>query len=252
MTMPAAKTARARWAEHERPGRTPAAGSCRYRDLGLMSYLSAWDVQRKLVERRKTGQAEDHLLLVEHPPVISMGRNARKENLLLSEEQYAALGIDLQHTDRGGDVTYHGPGQVVGYPVLHLREWKCDVVAYVRALEEVIIDAVRDFGIPAGRLPGCTGVWVEGAKLAAIGVHISRWVTSHGFALNLAPRMECFGYIVPCGLDKPVVSMEQLLGQAPPREEVLAALIRSFGKVFDRCMLPAAEAADPPAVAERQ
>jgi lipoyl(octanoyl) transferase len=213
---------------------------CRYEDLGLLDYARASDLQRQLVEQRKTGSIEDRLLLVEHPPVITLGRNAKKTNLLLPEGRYREIGIDLQSTDRGGDVTYHGPGQVVGYPILDLREWKRDVVKYVRALEQVMIGAVGEFGIEADRVPGCTGVWVEGAKLAAIGVHISRWVTSHGFALNVAPQMEHFGVIIPCGLDKPVVSMEQLIGQAPAREEVLKALVRHFGLVFGRRMEPAA------------
>jgi lipoyl(octanoyl) transferase len=213
---------------------------CRYEDLGLLEYARAWGLQRQLVEQRKTGSIEDRLLLVEHPPVITLGRNAKKTNLLLPEQRYREIGIDLQSTDRGGDVTYHGPGQVVGYPILDLREWKRDVVKYVRALEQVMIGAVSEFGIEADGVTGCTGVWVEGAKLAAIGVHISRWVTSHGFALNVAPQMEHFGVIIPCGLHKPVVSMEQLLGQAPAREEVLEALARHFGLVFGRRMEPAA------------
>jgi lipoyl(octanoyl) transferase len=213
---------------------------CRYEDLGLLEYARAWELQRQLVEQRKTGAIEDRLLLVEHPPVITLGRNAKKTNLLLPEQRYQEIGIDLQSTDRGGDVTYHGPGQVVGYPILDLREWKRDVVRYVRALEQVMIGAVSEFGIQADGVTGCTGVWVEGAKLGAIGVHISRWVTSHGFALNVAPQMEHFGVIIPCGLHKPVVSMEQLLGQAPAREEVLEALVRHFGQIFGRRMEPAA------------
>jgi len=223
------------------PPELPRAQSvCRYEDLGQLEYARAWDLQRQLVEQRKTGSIEDRLLLVEHPPVITLGRNAKKTNLLLPEQRYQEIGIDLQSTDRGGDVTYHGPGQVVGYPILDLREWKRDVVKYVRALEQVMIGAVSEFGIEADGVTGCTGVWVEGAKLAAIGVHISRWVTSHGFALNVAPQMEHFGVIIPCGLHKPVVSMEQLLGQTPAREEVLEALVRHFGLVFGRRMEPAA------------
>ena len=213
---------------------------CRYEDLGRLDYVLTWDLQRKLVERRKMGSIEDQLLLVEHPPVITLGRNAKKTNLLLPEEQYCKIGIDLQPTDRGGDVTYHGPGQVVGYPILDLREWKRDVVKYVRALEQVMIGTMSEFGIQADQAPGCTGVWVGGAKLAAIGVHISRWVTSHGFALNVAPQMNHFRVIIPCGLHKPVVSMDQLLGQAPTRAEVLEVLVRRFGLVFGRRMEPAA------------
>ncbi len=201
-----------------------------------MDYAPAWELQCELVEQRKAGLIADRLLFVEHPHVVTLGRNAKKQNLLLTEERYRELGIDLQPTDRGGDVTYHGPGQVVGYPILDLKEWKRDVVAYVRALEQVMIDAVREFGIDAGRVRGCTGVWVGDAKLAAIGVHISRWVTSHGFALNVAPPLEYFGYIIPCGLTKPVTSMKRLLGEAPPHAEVVEALQRHFGLVFGRRM----------------
>ncbi len=203
-----------------------------------MDYTLAWELQRDYVERRKAGLIEDRLLFVEHPHVVTLGRNAKNENLLLTAERYRELGIDLQTTDRGGDVTYHGPGQIVGYPILDLKEWKRDVVAYVRALEQVMIGAVGEFGIEAEQVCGCTGVWVKGAKLAAIGVHISRWVTSHGFALNLAPPMEYFGYIVPCGLTKPITSMELLLGEAPRRAEVVKALQEHFGLVFGRRMEP--------------
>jgi len=171
--------------------------------------------------------------------VFTLGRNARLENLLVSQRQLDQLGVALCHTDRGGDITYHGPGQVVAYPILDLKEWKRDVVAYVRSLEQVIIDAVAEFGVAAGRVSGCTGVWVGDAKLAAIGVHISRWVTSHGFALNVSSDLCYFGYIIPCGLHKPVTSMAQLLGKAPARDQVVAALIFHFGRIFDRRMRPA-------------
>ena len=131
-----------------------------------------------------------------------MGRNGHMENVLASEDILERAGIELHHTDRGGDVTYHGPGQIVGYPIFDLREWKRDVVAYVRGIEQVIIEALAEFGFAAGRLAGATGVWVDGAKVAAIGVHISRWVTSHGFALNVDTDLGYFKYIVPCGLDE--------------------------------------------------
>src|SRR5579883_2518271 len=161
-----------------------AAAQCLVTDLGRMPYGAAFDLQRKLVEQRKRGEIADQLLFVEHPHVVTMGRNAHEKNILASPEMLERAGIELHETDRGGDVTYHGPGQIVGYPVFDLREWKRDVVAYVRAIEQVIIDALAGFGIEAGRLNGCTGVWVQGKKVAAIGVHVSRWVTSHGFALN--------------------------------------------------------------------
>ena len=210
---------------------------CEFQIAAPIKYGDGWEWQQRLVAARKAGDIPDQLLLVEHPRVITLGRNAKAENILLSRERLADLGVEVWETNRGGDVTYHGPGQVVGYPVLDLREWKRDVGKYVRALEQVMIDALAEFGIAAGRVTGCTGVWINGAKIGAIGVHLSRWVTSHGWALNVAPDMNCFRYIVPCGLTKPVVSMETILGQAPPMSEVYLALARSFGQVFGRKMV---------------
>jgi lipoyl(octanoyl) transferase len=205
--------------------------ACEVRDLGRIRYGDAFAIQQDLVEQRKQGRIPDQLLFVEHPHVITLGRNGNRENLLAHEDLLARAGIELHPSDRGGDITYHGPGQIVGYPILDLREWKRDVVAYVRAIEQVIIDAVAEFGIEAERLPGCTGVWVDGKKVAAIGVHISRWVTSHGFALNHTTDLSYFQYIVPCGLAKPVTSMQEL-GAKASREEVIAALLRSFTRQF--------------------
>jgi lipoyl(octanoyl) transferase len=184
------------------------------------------------VERRKRGEIADQLLFVEHPHVITMGRNARPENVLAVPELLSRAGVAYHETNRGGDVTYHGPGQIVGYPILDLREWKRDVVAYVRGIEQVIIDALAGFGIAAGRLAGATGVWVDDAKIAAIGVHISRWVTSHGFALNVDTDLSYFRYIVPCGLTKPVTSM-RAVGSNAAREEVMEALAAAFGRQFE-------------------
>src|SRR5438309_12119978 len=150
-------------------------------DLQRMRYADALKVQQCLVEQRKRGKGHDTLLFVEHPHVVTMGRNGNHHHLLASEEVLSRTGIEFFDTDRGGDVTYHGPGQLIGYPILDLREWRRDVVGYVRAVEQVLIDTLADFGIAAGRVAGCTGVWVKHAKIAAIGVHISRWVTSHGF-----------------------------------------------------------------------
>src|SRR6202790_5165427 len=155
--------------------------TCEIRDLGRVGYAEAFALQRDLVEQRKQGRTADQLVFVEHPHVITLGRNGNLENLLAIGEVLRRAGIEFHPTDRGGDITYHGPGQIVGYPILDLREWKRDVVAYVRAIEQVIIDALAEFGIQAGRLQGATGVWVRDAKVCAIGVHISRWVTSHGF-----------------------------------------------------------------------
>jgi lipoyl(octanoyl) transferase len=208
---------------------------CDARDLGLMRYADALARQSQSVELRKSGAISDHLFIVEHPHVVTMGRNGHHENLLAAPELLARSGIEFFETDRGGDVTYHGPGQIVGYPILDLREWKRDVHAYVRAIEEVIIRALAGFGIESWREAGATGVWTREGKIAAIGVHISRWVTSHGFALNVDTDLNYFQYIVPCGLTRPVASMRSLGCQAE-RGEVVRALIQNFGKVFERQM----------------
>lgn len=204
---------------------------CELHDLGLMPYAAAWEMQSSLAERRKSGEIPDQLLLVEHPPVITMGRNGHDENLLTSPEQLAALGIDFARNNRGGDVTFHGPGQLVGYPILDLREWKRDVGAYLRALEQMLIDTLADFGLAADRWPGKTGVWLEGRKVAAMGVHLSRWVTTHGFALNVDTNLDYFRHIVPCGLALPVTSM-RAEGSRADRAQVVAALIRHFSEQF--------------------
>ena len=204
-------------------------------DLGRMSYSAAFELQRSLVEKRKRGEIADQLLFVEHPHVVTMGRNGHESNVLASPELLEREGIEFHQTDRGGDVTYHGPGQIVGYPIFDLREWKRDVVAYVRGIEQVLIDALGSFGIFAYRDSGATGVWTDHGKVAAIGVHISRWVTSHGFALNLDTDLNYFRYIVPCGLTKPVTSM-RALSCAATRSEVIHALEQSFGRVFNRTM----------------
>ena len=204
---------------------------CELRDLGRAGYAEAFELQRGLVERRKRGEIPDQLLILEHPHVVTMGRNGSLANVLASPEVMASAGIEFHQTDRGGDVTYHGPGQVIGYPIFDLREWKRDVVAYVRAIEQAIIGALGEFGIAARREQGATGVWTDRGKVAAIGVHISRWVTSHGLALNLTTDLSYFRYIVPCGLTKPVTSMRELGCQAS-RGEVVGALARGFGREF--------------------
>jgi lipoyl(octanoyl) transferase len=215
------------------PELVTATAACELRDLGRVRYAEAFVLQQQFVERRKRGEIPDQLLIVEHPHVVTMGRNAHDENLLCAPELLDRAGIEFHRTDRGGDVTYHGPGQIVGYPIFDLREWKRDVVAYVRGVEQVLIDALAEFGIAAGREAGATGVWTEQGKIAAIGVHISRWVTSHGFALNVATDLNYFRYIVPCGLTKPVTSM-QALGCQADRDQVVAAVGRSFARVFER------------------
>lgn len=205
---------------------------CELRELGRIGYGEALSLQAVLVEQRKQGAIPDQLLLLEHPHVVTLGRNGRREHLLARPEMLERAGIEFFETDRGGDITYHGPGQLVGYPILDLRQWRRDVVAYVRGLEQVIIDALAEFGLAAGRVSGCTGVWVEERKIAAIGVHISRWVTSHGFALNVDTDLSYFRYIVPCGLSRPVTSMAAE-GIRAGRAELIGALARSFANVFE-------------------
>lgn len=205
---------------------------CELRELGRMGYGEALELQARLVGERKQGLIPDQLLLLEHPHTITLGRNGHMENVLAGDEVLRRAGIEFYPTDRGGDVTYHGPGQIVGYPILDLRDWRKDVVGYLRAVEQVIIGALADFGVDAGRVPGLTGVWVEGRKIAAIGVHISRWVTSHGFALNVNTDLTYFQYIVPCGLSKPVASLAQL-GVRAGWAEVASSLADHFGRVFE-------------------
>jgi lipoate-protein ligase B len=203
-------------------------------DLGRMRYADALARQQELVAARKRGEGVDTLLFVEHPHVVTMGRNGKDQNVLASADVLAKTGIDYFETDRGGDVTYHGPGQLVGYPILDLREWKRDVHAYFNGIEQCLIDALDVFGIAAQRIPekGYEGVWVRGEKIAAIGIHISRWITSHGFALNVDTDLSYFKYIVPCGLTKPVCSLRSLKCNAG-RDEVMGAVATSLAKVFD-------------------
>lgn len=205
---------------------------CEFRDLGRMGYEDAYALQRELVSRRKAGEIADQLLFVEHPPAITLGRNAHEANILFSRESLREAGVEIHETDRGGDVTYHGPGQIVGYPIFDLREWKRDVAAYVRALEQAIIEGIGEFGIEGERVPGATGVWVGAAKVAAIGVHLSRWITSHGFALNVETNLDHFQFIVPCGLTKPVTSL-RALGCGAPIEDVKESLLAAFSEVFE-------------------
>ena len=207
------------------------------RRLGSVGYQAALDLQKQLVEQRKQGRIPDQLLLLEHPPVITLGarnHNARA-NVLETAESLAQKGVELFETGRGGDVTYHGPGQLVGYPIIELPADRHDVHRYVRDLEEVLIQAVSDFGLAAARIPGLTGIWVGDNKLAAIGVRISRWVTSHGFALNVSTDLSNFGLIVPCGItDKGVTSMERVLGRPVPMAEVITAVALRFEQRFTR------------------
>jgi len=187
------------------------------RRLGLVEYEDGLSAQRLLVEARAAGLIPDTLLLLEHPRVVTLGRGAKPNNVLWTAEQLRARGFELFETDRGGDVTYHGPGQLVGYPILDLKPDRKDVRKYVASVEEVLIRTAGDFGVRAERVPGRVGIWTPAGKVAAIGVHISRWITSHGFALNVSTDLRDFAAIVPCGIsDAGVTSLRTLLGERAP------------------------------------
>jgi lipoyl(octanoyl) transferase len=224
---------------------------CRTVDLGLIGYAEAYALQKRIVAARKVGAMEDVLLLCEHPHVITQGRNGKREHLLAGENVLRQKGVDFFETSRGGDITYHGPGQIVGYPILNLAAIRRDVVWYLRMLEEVMIRASGDFGVAAHREAGKTGIWVAPnvaaadrlgrfadvatEKLGAIGVHISRWVTSHGFAYNVSTDLRFFDLIVPCGIaDRKATSLEKLLTRRVDSHEVAGRLIQHFGEVFGR------------------
>jgi lipoyl(octanoyl) transferase len=205
------------------------------RRLGVISYAEGLELQKQLVEQRKRGEIPDQLLLLEHPPVITLGVKSRNDrsHVIATEETLEAEGVEIFETGRGGDVTYHGPGQLVGYPILDLKPDRCDVHKYVRDLEEVMIRTAAAFGVTAGRIPGLTGAWVGQEKLAAIGVRIARWVTSHGFAFNVNTSLQHFDFIVPCGItEKGVTSLERLLGRKVPMAEVETAVESGFKDVF--------------------
>ena len=234
--------------------------SCLIVELGFIGYAEAFELQKRVVAARKADAIGDVLLLCEHPHVITLGRSGKRENLLASERVLAQKGVEFHATNRGGDITYHGPGQIVGYPVIQLAAIRRDVVWYVRMLEEVIIRTCWDFGIAAGREEGKTGAWVSASrqaadekkdspqraqssqslqnaaeKIGAIGVHISRWVTSHGFAFNVATDLRYFELIVPCGIaERKATSLEKVLGRAVKRNEAATKLVEHFGEVFGR------------------
>lgn len=209
--------------------------------LGNVDYASAWQHQRELVQQRRAGAIPDTLLLLEHrPPVITLGRGSHAEHLLVTPQQLENLGIHLVETDRGGDITYHGPGQLVGYPILDLRHHGRDVHLYLRNLEEAIIIALGHFGIVGHRKEGLTGVWVGEEKIAAIGIKVSHWITMHGFALNVCPDLSHFGLIVPCGIrNKGVTSLQNLLGREVTLQELISPVVEAFARVFN--LQPVAE-----------
>jgi len=219
------------------PGVLSALRQLEVRRMGLIGYQEALELQRELVEERRANRIPDLLLLLQHPPVITLGVRSEtaRANVVATSERLAELGIEVHETGRGGDVTYHGPGQIVGYPILDLRPDRCDVHKYVRDLEEVMIRTCADYGIAAGRIAGLTGTWVGAEKIGAIGIRISRWITSHGFAFNVRTDLDHFKLIVPCGIsDRGVTSLERLTGRTIELDAVEDALVRRFSEVFER------------------
>jgi lipoyl(octanoyl) transferase len=220
--------------------------TCQIIDLGTIGYAEAWALQKRIVAARKADAIEDVLLFCEHPHAITLGRNGKRENLLASEHVLRQKGVEFFETSRGGDITYHGPGQIVGYPILNLGAIRRDVVWYVRMLEEAMIRATAELGITANRIAGKAGIWVRCGhtveKLGAIGVHISRWVTSHGFAYNVATDLRFFDLIVPCGIaDCKATSLEKLLGRVVMESEAAGLIAKHLGELFDLEMKEASE-----------
>lgn len=212
----------------------------RSRRLGIVTYLDAWDLQRQLVSRIAASEEPETLLLLEHPPTYTLGRSGGRDHLLVDERELAARGAVLVESDRGGDITYHGPGQIVGYPLLDLRKRTGgDVHRYLRLLEEVLISVLASYGLEGEREPPYTGVWCDGAKVAAIGVKVSRGVTMHGFALNVGTDLSYYDSIVPCGIrGRQVTSMQHLLGRSVSTTDVLEHVERCFLERFETPLLP--------------
>lgn len=201
--------------------------------LGRQKYAAVWHAQKELMTKVRSGEEPDTLILVEHDPVITLGRSAKREHILVSAKSLAREGIELFEVERGGDVTYHGPGQLVGYPILDLKRHGRDLHLLLRNYEEVLLRTLVDFGIQGRRFPGYTGVWVADEKIAAIGVAVEHWITYHGFAFNVAPNLQHFQLIIPCGIaDYGVTSLEQILGQAPDLAAVRERVIEHFAQVF--------------------
>jgi len=214
------------------------------RRLGTVPYAAANDLQRALVEDRRAGRVPDLLLLLQHPHVVTLGVkvDAARSHLVASPEVLAERQVEVHESGRGGDITYHGPGQIVGYPIIDLRPDRCDVHKYVRDLEEVMIRAAADFGVHGTRVQGLSGAWVGADKLGAIGVRISRWITSHGFAFNVTTDLEFFNLIVPCGITRGgVTSLSHAAGRPVAIREAEASLIRHFADVFGRRAIEAVE-----------
>lgn len=204
-----------------------------YKDLGLMDYAQAWDMQKSLMEERKQNIISDTLLLLEHPNTYTLGKVADKNNLISSEEYLKKNQISVFEIDRGGDITYHGPGQVVGYPIIDLANWRKDTHVYLRTLEQVIIDVCNHYGLAASANPEYTGVWIEDRKICAIGIKISKWVTMHGFAFNVNTDLSLYNGIIPCGIiDKDVTSLQNELNRTIDMDEIKNLILSNFKKNF--------------------
>lgn len=204
-----------------------------YSDLGLVDYKIAWDLQKEIFNLRLNDELNDTLFLLEHPHTYTLGKVADKENLISNEDQLKELGINVYEIDRGGDITYHGPGQIVGYPIIKLTDWKQDTHEYLRGLEEVIMMTCSEYGISTERNSKYTGVWIGSKKIAAIGIKVSRWITMHGFAFNINADLNYFGGIIPCGIrDKEVTSLQKELGREINLSEVKEKLVGNFKNVF--------------------
>jgi len=203
-------------------------------DLGFIDYKEAWDLQKEILELRSKNKIDDIFFLLEHPNTYTLGKIADKKNLIGSEEYLKENKISVYDIDRGGDITYHGPGQIVGYPVIDLNNWQLDTHKYLRALEEVIIKTCEYYGLTAGRVPKYTGVWIENRKIAAIGIKVSHWITMHGFAFNVNTDLSLFNGIIPCGIsDKEVTSLQKELSREININEVKNLLIRNFKEIFE-------------------
>lgn len=205
-----------------------------YIDLDFVDYNKAWDLQKDVFQLRTKDEIKDTFFLLEHPHTYTLGKVADKKNLISNEEFLKKYDIKVYDIDRGGDITYHGPGQIVGYPIIKLSDWKEDTHLYLRTLEQIIIDVCADYGLKTGRIEGLTGVWIEDRKIAAIGIKVSRWVTMHGFAFNINTDLNLFNGIIPCGItDKKVTSLQQELGTEVDIKEVKEKLVEKFKDAFD-------------------
>ena len=204
-----------------------------YLNLGVVPYQDAWELQKSIMSLRKAEKTDDVLILLEHPHTYTLGKVAKQENLLFSEKELQERNISTFEIDRGGDITYHGPGQIVGYPIINLKNWYADSHKYLRTLEEVLIKVLDEFGIKAGRNPKYTGVWVDDRKIAAIGIKISSWITMHGFAFNVNTDLSLFNGIIPCGIkEKDVTSLQELTGQPQDIQVIKQKILRHFMETF--------------------